>query len=486
MKYLSKAFFVQMSVCIVFLLSVAGCSREPEKLKEPPASAKGKSAQEKQKTEVSPSSESSEVVATTTLLATISDDEKPVGSQGPPGHTGTPSQGQPAFTVFFSKLGGGAAYIAERAGKVHVVHNGKPGRHYDVVDSYTLALSPDGRQIAYGAKTGKWLMVIDGREEGPFDSVGSVAFSPDSRHIAYEAQKAGKWHIVVDNKMNAGCPMYYDRPVFSGDSTKIFFIENTEESGKHRLIVSDLAFKKQSVKVLRVPFIVTNEDKTRIAAIEDVIGKQRVIEFDFNQPDAVKKGALYDSIRFPAFGADGVSVSYAAALRGGKRFLILNNREERLPDDAPMGFPVVRPDKKGAGIIMSTRDSFYLHQAFYNDGTKKKYYDEAAELTYNKGGTLYAYAARKGRKIFVVVNGKEGPAFDQVIKPQFSPDGRRLVYLARKGDKRFVVVADANGKTVRQHPGYERVFDPVFTADGKSVAYGVKDGNKLTWKVEKM
>ena len=239
--------------------------------------------------------------------------------------------------------------------------------------------------------------------------------------------------------------------------------------------------------MLRASFIVMNEDNTRVMAIEDVNGKQRVIEFAFNRPDAVKEGELYDSIRFPAFGADGVSVAYAAARRerdGVLRFLILNNRKERLPDDAPMAFPVVRPDKKGAGVIMSTTDSFYLHQAFYNDGTKKKYYDEAAELTYNKDGSLHAYAARKGMEVFVVVNGKEGPAFDQVIAPVFSPDGRKLVYCARNSSKLFVVVADANGKTVRQHPAYERVFEPVFTADGKSVAYGVKDGRKLIWKVE--
>ena len=57
---------------------------------------------------------------------------------------------------------------------------------------------------------------------------------------------------------------------------------------------------------------------------------------------------------------------------------------------------------------------------------------------YSKDGHHYVYAARKGEKWFVVVNGKEGPAFDRVVLPVFSPDGKRLVYRARKDGKRFL------------------------------------------------
>ena len=103
---------------------------------------------------------------------------------------------------------------------------------------------------------------------------------------------------------------------------------------------------------------------------------------------------------------------------------------------------------------------------------------------YSGDSGLHAYAARKGNNWFVVVNGKEGPAFDRVVTPMFSPDGSRLVYRARQDGKRFVVVADANGKVIRQHPAYEQVFPVAFTADGNSVAYGVKDGRKLIWKVD--
>jgi len=480
--------FVLVIICLMPLVFFAGCKKKQVKTRVVPAPARH------------------EVAAKTTLLSTISELDKPVSSKGlpprhagipsgpggpPPGHASLPAGQNPELLVYFSKLGGGAAYISKRAGKVHVVHNGNPGKPYDEIDTLTVLLSEDGQRIAYGARTGaQWMMVIDGTEEGPYDKVGSAAFSPDGLHVAYEVRQGGKWHVVSGNEMNSGCEQYYNKPMFSSDSTRIYTIENTEVEGKRRLIVSGLAFEKQRVKVMSGKYIFTNENKTRIGAIEEVNGKERVVELDFNTLDVVRQGELYDSIRFPIFGPDGVTVSYAAAQRQEKgvvfRYLVVGDRKERLPDDAPMAFPVVRPDKKSAGMIMSTRTSYYLHQAFYNDGTKKIYYDEASDLAYNNDGSLHAFIARKANKIFVVVNGKEGPAFDQVVAPVFSPDGRKVVYRARKGDKRFIVVADANNRVLRKHPSYERIFDPVFTPDGKSIGYGVKDGDKLIWKVEKL
>jgi len=488
---MKKFFFVYVLIitCLMPLVFFAGCKKEQVKTRAMPAAPARH-----------------EVAAKTTLLATISELDKPVPSQGlpprhasipsgpggpPPGHTSLPAGQGPELLVYFSKLGGGAAYISERAGKAQVVHNGNPGKPYDEIDTLTVLLSEDGQRIAYGARAGaQWMMVNDGKEEEPYDQIGSAVFSPDNRHLAYQVRKGGKWHVVSGNKMNAGCDKYYDKPIFSNDSTRICTIENTDVEGKKRLIVSDLAFKNQHVKVIRGKYFFTNENKTRIGAIEEVDGRERVIELDFNTLGVVRQGELYDSVRFPTFGPDGVTVAYAAAERQRRgvvfRYLIVGDRRERLPDDAPMAFPVVRPDGKSAGMIMSTKTSYYLHQAFYNAGTKKHYYDEAGDLAYNKDGSLYAFVARKGNKIFIAMNEKAGPTFDHVTMPVFSPDGRKVVYRARQNGKRFIVVADAKGRILRKHPAYERIFDPVFTPDGKSVAYGVKDGDKLVWKVEKL
>ena len=391
-----------------------------------------------------------------------------------------------SFQVTFSESGRGVAYFVEKDGKVSVVHNNTRGKEYASVGK--VVLSSDGRRIAYGALAdGKWRMVVDGKEGRLLRYVLlSPVFSPDGKHVAYQAKEGEKWYIVVDNTPNAGTTASYTTPEFSSDSTLIAYVEAAASNSDMRLIVSDLTFGKQSVKQsIGDLLFTTNRDKTRIAAAQVVDNKLRIIDFSFAKPDLVHEGPLYDVIEKLTFGDDGVSVCYCA-LKGRTRLIVLDNREELLPKGVLPQLPVVRPDKKGVGILLTSQNRFFLHQSFFNSTEKGKKYDEAADLVYSKDGHHYVYAARKGEKWFVVVNGKEGPAFDRVVLPVFSPDGKRLVYRARKDGKRFLIVANAAGKTIKQHPAYEQVFQPVFTADGKSVAYGVKDGRKLIWKVEKL
>ena len=461
MKYQSICFLGKLSfACAMFALSIVGCSKE----ERAPA--------------VYRSSSGAGVVAKTTVLATIADNDKP-------GTVDPASGNRPTFLVVFNNQGKGVAYAAKISNTLHVVHNGKVGRSVRNLDA--LSISPDGRRVAYGADIdGKWRMVIDDKVGVLSDEVGEPVFSPDSRHIAYKSRAGEQWHMVVDNMTSAGCKGIDGKPVFSADSHKIAYVEKTDDKGGFRLVISDLTMKSQDVKEASGAQLLANAYKTRVAAVKAVGKKQRVIQFSFDQPDAVTEGLLYDAVSNLVFASDGVSLSYVGE-REGKRFLVLSGREAHLPDGNLPAPPVVRPDGKGVGIIIAANGRYFLYQAFPGDGAKEKnVYDEAGDLTYSRDGSLHAYAARKGSNWFIVVNGKEGPAFDRVIKPLFSPDGKYLVYRARKDGKRFVVVADADGKILRQHAAYEQVFQPVFTADGKSVAYGVKDGSKLIWKVEKL
>jgi len=174
------------------------------------------------------------------------------------------------------------------------------------------------------------------------------------------------------------------------------------------------------------------------------------------------------------------------AKKSGKSFLVMNGKEEQIPEGEYPWAPVVRPDSKGAGLVIVGSNGAFMHQAFSDDKIKGNRYKECADLTYSSNGRSHAYVAIKNERFLIVVNGKEGPVFDRVISPQFSPDGKLLVYRARKADKRFVVVADTSGKIIKEHPHYDRVFETAFTEDGKSVAYGVVDGNRIMWKVEKL
>lgn len=423
------------------------------------------------------------VAAQSARLATISDEDAPVAQQGVAAQHTAPAPGQaPEFSIFFSTLGRGGAYLASGPGGSRMVHDGKRGNPYQGIGG--VALSPDGSRIAYGALLdGKWRMVENGVDGESFDEVGDPVFSADGRHLAYEALTGKRWHIVLDGRTNDGVVQYYQKPVFSADGSKVFLIENTEKDGLFRFVVSDLQFVKQSRKEMRALGTVVSKSRTRIATVQQEGDTYHVLQFTFADPDKPSKGADYDAISDLAFSPDGASLAYLAR-RGATRLLVLDGKEEPLPEGGFLAAPVVRPDHKGVGIILATDRGYFLHEGFAGKPRHQRYTD-AGDLTYSVAGD-HAYVAMTGKNMHIVVNGKEGPAFDRVVTPAFSPDGRFLVYRARKDGKRFVVVADLQGKTVRQHPPYEMVFDTTFTADGKAVAYGVKSGRELWWKVEQL
>src|SRR6266404_5010774 len=54
----------------------------------------------------------------------------------------------------------------------------------------TLIVSPDQKRIAYAAlRAGKWLAVVDGKEEKVYNKVLGLSFSPDSKHVVYVARR---------------------------------------------------------------------------------------------------------------------------------------------------------------------------------------------------------------------------------------------------------------------------------------------------------
>lgn len=433
--------------CIICVIIFAGCGRPQEK--PVPATSTVATA----------------VLTTTTVLATIAEVETSQVSQ-----------------LMFSVSGRGVVYLVRKNnGNISVVHNGKAGKEYPITIGQVV-ISADGEHVAYGAMVdGKWRMVVDGREGRAFDSVIAPVFSPDGKHIIYLAKEDGKWHVVVDNKPSAGTKKSYAQTVVNAESNVIAYVEDQDKAA--RLVVSDMRFSKMHSKASTGTMLVTNKAGTRLAATQSVDNKKRVIDFSFADPDDVHEGRFYDVISDLTFGNDGVSLAYVAKV-GDRRLLVLNDRQEPLPDGDITELPVVPPDNKVVGVLIAAKTGSFLHLSFADGAFKRELYDETANLTCSRDSRYFAYAARKGEKWFVVVNGKEGPLFDRVVTPAFSPDGTRLVYRARQNRKRFVVVADATGKTIKKHQAYEQVFQPVFTSDGQSVVYGVKEGKKLISKVE--
>lgn len=74
----------------------------------------------------------------------------------------------------------------------------------------------------------------------------------------------------------------------------------------------------------------------------------------------------------------------------------------------------------------------------------------AADFAFSPDGRRLAYAARKGAKWVMVVDGQEGPEFDRVREPYFSADSKHVAYVGFRG-KECALVMD--GKERGSYPG---------------------------------
>jgi hypothetical protein len=116
------------------------------------------------------------------------------------------------------------AYAARVGDKWFVVVDGKEEKPYDSILEGTPIFSPDSQQVAYGAQVGdKRFVVVDAREGKQYDGItAGPIFSPDSQRVAYGAKLGDKQFVVVDGK--EGKP--YDAIVSEGriifDSTDSF------------------------------------------------------------------------------------------------------------------------------------------------------------------------------------------------------------------------------------------------------------------------
>lgn len=91
-------------------------------------------------------------------------------------------------------------------------------------------------------------------------------------------------------------------------------------------------------------------------------------------------------------------------------------------------------------------------------------------LDYSGDGERWAYLARRGDNWHVVIDGYEGPPYDQVGYIRSS--SHRVAYQATRGGKSFMVVDGVPS------PGYDSVEEPRFSSKGKRIAYIATKGRR--------
>jgi len=109
------------------------------------------------------------------------------------------------------------------------------------------------------------------------------------------------------------------------------------------------------------------------------------------------------------------------------------------------------------------------------DGKKGKMYDEVGCIVFSPDSSRLAYAASKGDEYFVVLDGVEGPHYDDdILEIVFSPDSKRLAYQSARSYKDVLIL---DGQEVSVHD-WLSCGDMVFSPDSRHFAYSAKDNGK--------
>ncbi|HJN15815.1 MAG TPA: hypothetical protein QGH10_10005, partial [Armatimonadota bacterium] len=93
-------------------------------------------------------------------------------------------------------------------------------------------------------------------------------------------------------------------------------------------------------------------------------------------------------------------------------------------------------------------------------------------VAFSSDGRRYAYPCYHHGAAHVVVDGVEGPPYEEVCVPAFSPDGQRVTYGARRNGRWHVVVDGIEG------PACDGISAPKFTGNGSRVAYSGRRGSR--------
>ena len=319
--------------------------------------------------------------------------------------------GPPVFAPGSKRL----AYVARPKGtesRVVVEAPGRPGKPYEEIFEGMLVFSPDGARLAYGARReGRWYVVDEGREFGPYDYLGSatgLVFSPDGKRLAWAALSEKQWRLVVDGEAGPAYDNLAD-VVFSSDGRRVGYaarrgdqwmavIDRDEQPPCRAIAEGMMAFSPGGGWLA---YVAQTGEQWQI-----IVGRQQWKPFD--------------SVRQILFSPDNKRLA-GLVVSGSTELVVVNNREGRIFDRVGGGTLVFSPDGKRLG-----------------------------------------YIAKAGRNTFAVVEGERLPRYDMAGYLTFSPSGR-AVYAATRGDKAFTVVEDQEAahhyEEIWTSPDAKLIFD---------------------------
>ena len=377
--------------------------------------------------------------------------------------------------------------VIERRGQ-YLVLDGVRGPTFDGIAIGALAFSPDSRRLAYGAKReGQWRVVVDSREGAAFDGVGNLAFSADSAHLAYAAQRGQQWHVVVDGIVGpAFDAIAAGSFVFGGSGGRSAYV-GVRGSGYHAVVdgvvgprfdgIGALAFSTDGA---HVGYLGRTGDTAR--AVIDGVASAPYLGIDELAPAptggraawiahvrdgwrAVIDGAeqpLHDLVRGIAFSRDGAHVAYVARRKPGDVIVVVDGVEgTSYTGIRPAS--LVFPPGAARPTYVAQRD--FAFRVVEGDTEGPLFDDIVVPPTFSADGAHRGYVGRLGARDIAVLNGREHPAEPAIRELVLAPRGGHHAYLAQRGPRAFVIVDGI------EH-GFDIVLDRTLAFDASGGHWG--------------
>jgi hypothetical protein len=353
--------------------------------------------------------------------------------------------------------------VIEKRGQF-VVHDGARGPTFDGIAIGALAFSPDSKRLAYAASRGaSWRLVVDGREGPPFSAIGTALFSTDSRRVAYIAQRGRAWHVVIDGAI--GPPfdaILAGSLTFSADGTRVAYAGHRTD-GDHAVFDGAVGPAYRGLRQLQF-----SPDGAHVGYLARVITDDAVAVVD----GAV--GSAFATVDALTFAPAGGRVAYIAQTREGWHAVV-----DGTPGPA---WDLVR------GVAFSGDGSHVAYVARRAQGETRVIADgvegpaftgvRPASLAFGPGASAPTYIAQRDLRFFVVHAGTEGVAFDDVRAPVWSSDGTHWAYVGQLGARQTLVLDGVEGAR-------ERSFgDVVFAPGGARLAYAARRGPNVAVVVD--
>ena len=396
-------------------------------------------------------------------------------------------------TPFFSEDGKHHVFVATRGEQCMVVLDGVEQTPYAITKEgwpiAGLVFGSDATKmhLAYQAsKDGRHYVVVNAKVLGPYDSVivkdkpaqrGIWDFRFAGDYFAYRA-KVGQKMVACRGRIQGGnislvTSKPYDSigsgsPVRMGGKTdaidsELFAFVAKEGPGKEsiRLLPGDKPISKKTWKYIAPGTL--RASPAQPGEMVYVAGDTRwnVVVGEKQWPECERLGRLMAS---PS------GATWACMTKTDDKLVVMvNGAPGKVYSQIQHGKTLFPAGDERVIYGASILDGSKTPARIVVDGKEGKAYTQVRgnSVVFSAGKKSMAYVAGDGNKNFVVVDGAEGPAFDDIYDLRFSPVGSCLAYGARRGLEHFIV---EDGK---EHGPYENIQQAslVFRPDGKDLAW---------------